>query len=141
MQIAGPHIEQIPAELTWNLRHQVMYPEKELNDVKLENDEDGIHFGLFDHNKLIGIVSWFKLDNKAQFRKLAIVEEFQGKNYGTLLMEYIIAFSKTENAELLWCNSRVSAAGFYTKFGFKPTGNTFKKDGHDFEIMELSLNN
>ena len=134
-----PHIEQIPAELTWRIRHEVMYPEKELKDVQLEDDQDGIHFGLFDHNQLISVVSWFKKGNNVQFRKLATLNQFQGSGYGTLLMEHIIAFSKTEKADMLWCNSRQNTTGFYQRFGFNLTNKTFNKDGHDFVIMELPL--
>ncbi|WP_245580838.1 GNAT family N-acetyltransferase [Daejeonella oryzae] len=132
-------IEQIPAELTWAIRHEVMYPEKELKDIKLADDEDGIHFGLFDHNQLISIVSWFKRGNNAQFRKLATVKQYQGFGYATLLMEHIIEFSKSERADMLWCNSRKNVSDFYKKLGFKLTENTFNQDGYDFVIMELSL--
>jgi N-acetylglutamate synthase-like GNAT family acetyltransferase len=133
----SPHIEQIQPELTWHIRHQVLYPEKELKDIKLADDEDGIHFGLFDNNQLIGVVSWFKRGKNAQFRKLAVLNQFQKSGYGTLFMEHVIAFSKTEGAEMLWCNSRQNTADFYKRFGFNLTDNTFNKDGRDFVIMEL----
>jgi predicted GNAT family N-acyltransferase len=44
-------------------------------------------------------------------------------------------------AEKLWCNSRVSATGFYSKFGFTETDQRSVSNGIDFVIMELQLNN
>ena len=53
------HIEQIAPHLTWPIRYQVMYPEHDLDFVKIENDDEGIHFGLYYNQKLTGIVSVF----------------------------------------------------------------------------------
>ena len=118
-----------------------MYPDKKLEDVKLTDDEEGIHFGLFDHNRLISVGSWFRRnENEAQFRKLATLEEFRNSGYGTLLMNYIIDFSESEKIQILWCNARLNAFRFYRKLGFTEKGNTFGKDGIDYVIMQLELN-
>lgn len=133
------HIEQIPLELTWPIRQQVMYPGESLEKVKLKDDPEGIHFGLFDNNQLISICSWFKKDKKAQFRKFATLTQFQGSGYGTQLLKYIIQFSIRESVDILWCNARISAIEFYKKLGFTETQTRFKKNGHEFVIMQLVL--
>lgn len=134
-----PQIEHIPPYLVWPLRHQVMYPEMSFEDVKLKNDEDGVHLGLFDHNKLISVVSLFQNGDQMQFRKFATHNDFQGMGFGSLLLEYLTGFSKEEGCKRLWCNARKIASGFYKKHGFQETSQTFFKDGHDFVIMELYL--
>ena len=134
------HIEQIPLELAWQIRHKVLYPDESPEAVKLPDDEDGIHFGLFDHNKLISVASWFRRNKtEAQFRKLATLEEFRNLGYGTSLMQYIIDFSESENIKFLWCNARVKALNFYKKLGFTETESTFSKNDIDYEIMRLEL--
>ena len=44
-------------------------------------------------------------------------------------------------SEKIWCNARVSAAGFYSKFGFIQTNQRSVSNGIDFVIMELQLDN
>jgi predicted GNAT family N-acyltransferase len=135
-----PHIEQIPIELALQIRHLAMYPDKELTDVKLQDDADGIHFGLFENNKLVSVGSWFRRnESEAQFRKLATVEEYRNSGLGTLLLQYLIDFSKAEKIKILWCNARVNALTFYKRAGFNETGQVFTKDGIDYIIIQLEL--
>jgi len=133
-------IEQIFPSLTWRIRHEVMYPELPFDSVKLEDDFEGIHFGLYADHQLQGVVSLFHKGDVYQFRKLAIKTDVQKSGLGTKLMEYILDFCKIQRATLLWCNARVNAKDFYYKFGFHETENTFFKDGYDFVIMEKKLN-
>lgn len=132
-------IEQIPAYLVWPLRKQVMHPEMSIDDVKLENDDMGMHFGLFDHNKLISVISVFEDKEEIQFRKFATLSEYQGKGYGSTLLEFVINFSKEQKCKRLWCNARKKASEFYKNFGFKETTQTFTQNGYDFVIMELYM--
>ena len=135
-----PHIEQIPLELALQIRHRAMYPDKNPEAVKLADDEDGIHFGLFDNNQLISVVSWFKHhETEAQFRKLATLKEFRNLGYGTTLLNYIIDFSEGEKIKRLWCNAREKALNFYKKLGFIETQTTFERDGIPYIIIQLEL--
>lgn len=132
-------IKQITSDLTWPIRFKVMYPEHNLDFVKLENDDEGIHFGLYYYQKLTGIVTVFNEGSIYQFRKLAILEEAQGLGLGKKLMENVIEYCKIKKGQKLWCNARVNAKDFYKRLGFKETENVFFKDGYDFVIMELDL--
>ena len=134
-----PSIEQIPPYLVWPLRREVMYPEMTIEEVKLPEDESGIHFGLFDHHKLITVVSTFRDGDEMQFRKFATLNEYQGMGYGGIMLEHVIRFAKEEGCKRLWCNARKNASGFYQKAGFTETTQTFSQNGFDFVIMELSL--
>jgi GNAT superfamily N-acetyltransferase len=135
------NIEQIPAGLTWNLRREVMYPDKELQDVMLEDDDEGIHFGYFENNRLVSVISWFRTgENEARFRKFATLTELQGRGIGSRLLEYVIAYSRENRIEKLWCNARKAVSGFYCKFGFEEIRDGGSKDGHVFVIMELRIN-
>jgi len=135
------HIEQITHELTWRIRRDVLYPGQPLEKIRLVDDENGMHLGLFDDNKLISVLSFFKSGNSIQFRKFATLEPYQRKGYGTELLNYLLELSVAENDERIWCNARKNASGFYSKFGFKETEKSFQKDGHDFVIMEKILKN
>ncbi len=134
-------IEQIRFDLTWKIRHEVMYPDLPYDVIKLENDENGIHFGLYVDHQLTAVVSLFNTGKVSQFRKFATLTSAQGKGYGTMLLNHIINYVKDMGSEKLWCNARISAANFYSKFGFKQTNQRSVSNGIDFVIMELELNN
>ena len=139
MQADQVQIEQIRYELTWRIRHEVMYPELPFDAIKLSADPEGIHFGLYVGNQLTSVVSVFHEGDVYQFRKFATLNASQGKGYGSQLLFYIISYVAQEGGLKLWCNARVSAMDFYEKFSFRPKGEYFSEHGIDFVIMELEL--
>ena len=134
-----PVVEQIFPSLTWRIRHVTMYPDKPYDFVKLENDFDGIHFGIYVAYELTGVVSLFIENGIGQFRKLAVLPEAQHNGLGTQLMEYLIDFCKVQKLTKLWCNARVNSKHFYAKFGFHETDQTYSAAGFDFVKMELEI--
>jgi GNAT superfamily N-acetyltransferase len=132
-------IEQIRPELTWRLRQQVLYLAQKLYEMELDEDNDGIHFGAFTEDKLVGIISLFQQGTSFQFRKLAVLPEFQKMGIGNQLLSRVEEFASSEGGTLIWCNARVSAIGFYIKAGYAHTGRLFSKNGFDYEILEKSI--
>jgi ribosomal protein S18 acetylase RimI-like enzyme len=132
-------IEQITPSLTWRLRRDVLYPERTLPEMEMDEDADGIHFGAFKDDKLAGIISLFQKGTSFQFRKLAVDPALQHMGVGSSLLQQITTYSKENGGTLLWCNARVSAIGFYVKAGYSGTGKTFSKNGFDYEIMEKMI--
>lgn len=134
-------IEQIRPELTWRLRKAILYPAQPLYEMEMEEDNHGYHFGAFEGDELIAVVSLFQNGDDFQFRKFAVVEGKQGQGIGSKLLQYITNFAINENGKRLWCNARLSAIGFYLKAGFSQTGTLFSRNGFDYEIMEKYLDN
>ena len=132
-------IKAIEASQTWQIRHEVMWPDHPFEFVQLEEDNLGLHFGVFDHEKLVSIVSCFIVDDEMQFRKLATLEEFQGKGIASQLLNYILKLAKEKNLNKMWCNARTNKKTFYEKFGMKDTHKTFVKANQEFTIMEILL--
>jgi len=132
-------IKSIKASQTWQIRHEVMWPDQPLEFVQLEEDNLGLHFGVFDQKKLISIVSCFVVDDEMQFRKLATLQEFQGKGSASRLLHYILKLAKEKNLKKVWCNARTNKKSFYEKFGMKDTLKTFIKANQEFTIMEIIL--
>ncbi|HEY0898470.1 MAG TPA: GNAT family N-acetyltransferase [Sphingobacteriaceae bacterium] len=134
-------IEQIAPYNTWAIRHKVLYPDQPFDLVRLEEDETGMHFGLFDNNKLVTVISTFRKGDEMQFRKFATLPEYQGKGYGTSMMNYIMNFAREEDLSRVWCSARVTAETFYARFGFSRMGEHFSKNGIDYVIMEHCISN
>lgn len=132
-------IEQIRPELTWRLRQQVLYPAQKLYEMELDEDNEGVHFGAFTEDKLVGIISLFQHGESFQFRKLAVLPEFQKKGIGNSLLNRVEEFAGSEGGAKIWCNARVSAIGFYIKDGYEHTGQLFSKNGFDYEILEKGI--
>lgn len=132
-------IEQIRPELTWRLRQEVLYPAQKLYEMELDEDQEGIHFGAFTDDKLVGVVSLFQTETSFQFRKLAVSTEYQKMGIGNALLLRVEEFAGSEGGTLIWCNARVSAIGFYMKAGYAHTGELFAKNGFDYEILEKEI--
>ena len=133
-------IAAIKASETWEIRHKVIWPDKPFEFVQLEEDNSGLHFGVFDQQKLVSIVSCFIVDDEMQFRKLARLKEYQGNGIATLLLNHILKLAKEKGMRKVWCNARANKKSFYEKFGMIYNGNTFIKSDQEFSIMEILLN-
>ena len=132
-------IEQITPTLTWRLRRDVLYPAQKVFEMEMEEDADGVHFGAFRDNKLVGVVSLFQNGSSVQFRKLAVDLAAQHAGIGTALLNYITTYAQENGGTSLWCNARVSAIDFYLKAGFSKTGKLFSKKGFDYEILNKMI--
>ncbi|TPG42306.1 GNAT family N-acetyltransferase [Flavobacterium pectinovorum] len=132
-------IKAIEASQTWEIRHKVMWPDQPIEFVQLEEDDLGLHFGVFDQEKLVSIVSCFVVDQEMQFRKLATLEEFQGKGIASELLNFIFKSAREQNLRKIWCNARSNKKLFYEKFGMTDTHKKFSKEGQEFTIMEVLL--
>jgi phosphoribosylformimino-5-aminoimidazole carboxamide ribotide isomerase len=130
-----------PVSLTdvWAMRQCVMYPQENLDFVKLEEDNVGLHWGVYTRNGLVSVISVFEQRNTVQFRKFATLAHEQGKGYGTALLQYVLDWAKRKGKQSIWCNARLSATGIYKKFGMQATGQTWQKYGLDFIKMEKQL--
>ncbi|RFS18083.1 GNAT family N-acetyltransferase [Emticicia sp. C21] len=132
-------LKQIQADETWALRHKVMWPDKPLDFVILPNDADGLHYGLFENGQLVSVISLFIKGDHAQFRKFATDTAYQGKGYGSQLLEFLIDTAKGLDIKELTCDARVTAIRFYKKFGMRTDSEIFQKSGKDYVRMSLRI--
>jgi GNAT superfamily N-acetyltransferase len=132
-------VEQIFPPLTWRIRKLAMYPEKEIKQMELSNDFEGVHFGIYHEYELTGVVSLFVDGNKAQFRKMAVLPADQGKGFGKQLLLYVIDYCKQQRIETLWCNARTSAVVFYQKIGFVTIAEPYLQNQLEYVKMEIKV--
>ena len=132
-------IKNAPLKDVLEMRREVMYPAFAIEQVKLKDDEDGTHLGLYLDEKLIAVISVFVRNDVMQFRKFATKEAYQNKGYGTVLLEYVMKVATEKHCVSIWCNARVGAKRFYEKFGMSAIGDTWLQDGHEFIKMEKQL--
>lgn len=140
MEIDSLYIEQVIATRTWKLRQEVLYPEGSLKDVMIDADFEGTHFAASVEGKIVGVISVFKL-NKGhyQFRKFAVLPQFQGYGIGTALFIAVFDFCRLWKGTLLFCDARVEAVPFYEKLGMHVKGAFFFKNDLEYVCMEMDL--
>ncbi|MCS3556308.1 MULTISPECIES: GNAT family N-acetyltransferase [Sphingobacterium] len=142
MEIDSLYIEQVIATRTWKLRQQVLYPEGSLKDVMIDADFDGTHFAATIAGELIGVISVFKIEEgHYQFRKFAVLPQFQGNGIGTALFKSVVDFCRLWNGVSLFCDARIAAVPFYEKLGMHIKGEHFFKKELEYVRMEIGLFN
>lgn len=128
-------VKEITASATYPVRHKVLRQGKPIESCAFNNDElaSTFHFGLYYYNELIGVASFlknahaqFSNKNQYQLRGMAILQQFQGKKFGELLLNESLKTLKTKGITFTWCNAREQAVGFYINYGFQVAGNAFQ---------------
>jgi phosphoribosylformimino-5-aminoimidazole carboxamide ribotide isomerase len=129
-------IKEVDLDTVWRLRREVLYPERSIDGAKLENDQAGTHLGLYIENRPISVISFFRDGNVCRFRKFATLPAYQGKGYGSLLLEHIMELAESASAASIWCNARITAQSLYERFDMKPVGNPWEEKGYTYIKME-----
>lgn len=131
-------IKKLNKERVWDIRHRVLWPDRDIEYIQLEDDDEGIHFGLVVEDRLVSVISLFVRDGIAQFRKFATLQEEQGKGYGSILLHHTLKEASRLGAKRIWCNARKNKTHFYSRFGFEEKGDVLEKEGQEYIMMEKS---
>lgn len=129
-------ITEVPYHDVLTMRQQVMYPDKDTEFVKLSDDDQALHIGVYEKDELVSVMSIFLHGRDVQFRKLATRNDMQGKGFASALMQWLIDYANDMKLNRLWCNARINATGFYSKFGYEETDERFSKNGYEYVVME-----
>ena len=132
-------IKKIRPEDTYQIRHEVMWSHKSIDFVKIADDTEGVHLGLFLEEKLVSIVSLFFKNHTVQFRKFATLVEYQGRGLGAMLLNYIFQVIENQGIKKIWCSARSEKKEFYEKFGMVVTSEPLLKNGIEYVVMERSF--
>ena len=130
-------------KISWDealpIRHMVLWPNKPLLFCKVDEDETAQHYGVYAKNKLVCVASIYLNGRVARLRKFATLAEFQGQGLGSNIIMHILKELKKADVESFWCDARITASGFYKKFGMQQQGTTFIKSDIEYIKMVVSL--
>jgi len=132
-------IKEVRLKEVLAIRQKVMWPDKPLSFVEVPGDWEAIHLGGFVNGLLVSVISLFIEKEHAQFRKFATLTAYQGKGYGTTLLQYVFTYLKSNNIKSVTCNARVEKAEFYASFGMYRTPVTFQKEQVAYVVMAKIL--
>jgi GNAT superfamily N-acetyltransferase len=146
-----PHeIAEVNATDTHGLRRAVLRKDVASTDVVFpEDDMDGaFHLAALSDDDVCAVASFspsptpFRPDATAwQLRGMAVADHRQRQGLGEALLRHAIDRVRAVGAEVLWCNARDSAQGFYARLGFVVEGDGFvtKTTGLPHHVMVLDL--
>ena len=131
-------VDEVPAELTYDLRGAVLRPNG--GEIVWAGDEDPATFHLAartDEGDVVGVVRfspapcpWRPLARAPwQLRGMATGSAVRGSGAGRLLVIDGLERVTARGGDLVWCDARVSAAGFYERMGFTVVTDEFEKTG------------
>jgi predicted GNAT family N-acyltransferase len=126
-------IQEINLDTVWQIRHQVMWPERDVSFVRIPQDAEAKHLGVLLDGRCVSIISLFAAPDGLQFRKFATLTSEQGKGFGSYLLRHVMA---THAGQKIWCHARVEKQAFYEKFGLIVCSSPFEKAGKTYVRME-----
>jgi predicted GNAT family N-acyltransferase len=131
-------VEEVAAEVTYGLRRSILRPDG--GDVVWAGDEDPSTFHLAARTpdgRVVGVVRFspapcpWRADAGApwQLRGMATDPQVRGSGAGRGLLVAGLDAVLARGGDLVWCDARVSAAGFYERMGFTVVTSPFDKPG------------
>ena len=125
---------------TCELRNEVLRKPLGLNlyDEDLKQEQDQLHFGLFDHgNSLIAcVIAVPQGSGQAKLRQMAVKAGYEGQGVGRRLLLSLEARLACQGVAQLSLHARISAVGFYEKLGYVRSGDSFVEVGLPHIRME-----
>ena len=127
-------VKEIKPKDCYFIRHQVLWQHKSFDECGIDIDDQAgaFHLGAYKGDELICVASFFK-QSQAKFSKqhqyrlraMATLSSSQNTGAARALLNTAFKILKDKDQDLLWCDARIIATGFYEKLGFKKLGDTY----------------
>jgi predicted GNAT family N-acyltransferase len=129
-------IKQLETKDIQKLRHEILWQHK-ISDkdcvIDADSFKDTFHIGAVKNNDVVGTSTFivdkndkFNTDNQYRLRAMATSYKVRGEGVGKQIIEFAIEkLKQMNNVEILWCDARLKATGFYEKLGFKTLGDVY----------------
>ena len=135
---AGPvTVDEVPPEVTYELRGAILRPNG--GEITWPGDEDAetFHLAARIDGRVVGVVRfspapcpWRPLASEAwQLRGMATDTVVRGSGAGRAMVENGLQRVAARGGDLVWCDARTTAAGFYERMGFTVVTDEFDKPG------------
>jgi GNAT superfamily N-acetyltransferase len=127
-------VEDVPAEATHDLRWRILRDSRPGAPVVFPEDSrpGAFHLAVREGDTIAAVGSFsqeatpHRPGRRAfRLRGMAVDGPFQHQGLGRLLVTTAIERHRRDGVDVLWCNGRDSAAGFYARLGFEVVGEGF----------------
>jgi predicted GNAT family N-acyltransferase len=130
-------VDEVAPEVTYPLRGSVLRPDG--GEITWAGDEDPatFHLAARTDERVVGVVRFSpaacpwrpEARSPWQLRGMATDAAVRGTGAGRLLVDDGLARVAARGGDLVWCDARVPAAGFYERMGFTVVTEPFDKPG------------
>ena len=110
------------------LRYELFYAEHSLpwHIVQDESQAEYFHAAILIKNSVVAYGQLVPQNNSVyKISQMVVKPSYQGQNFGSRILLFLIEQAKKEGAIALTLNARTTAVGFYQKFGFQTHGKQF----------------
>jgi GNAT superfamily N-acetyltransferase len=128
-------VEDVAAEATHDLRWRILRDGRPGAPVVFPEDSraDAFHLAVRADDGTVVAVASFSAEatphcpgrRAVRLRGMAVDWPAQHHGLGRLLVTTVVDRLRRDGVEVLWCNARDSAAGFYARLGFDVVGDGF----------------
>ncbi|SHH41769.1 Acetyltransferase (GNAT) domain-containing protein [Jatrophihabitans endophyticus] len=125
-------IREVDAAVTRPLRLDVLRPGHTPDTVPPGDVAGAVHLAAYDDDELVGAVAVHEhafaprpAEPAMQFSGMAVAEDRRGSGVGAALLAAVVATAERHGAQVVWCNARSYARGFYERGGFAAIGDEF----------------
>ncbi len=128
-------VEFISTEMTFPLRLEVLWKHKKtFKECRLDTDDikTTFHVGVMKEGKIVSVGTFLEQRNKTfneekqyRLRAMATLPIMKNSGYGKQIVEFACKELKNRKIEILWCDAREKAVGFYEKLGFQTKGDFY----------------
>lgn len=126
-------VRRVQPEETYDLRRRILRANQPDANVRLYADTEPrtAHFGAYLDGALVGTATFMFESREGKssewrLRGMATLTEYQGRGVGRALLGAGSAFVREQGGEMIWCNARETALGFYLKLGFAVVSEKFQ---------------
>jgi GNAT superfamily N-acetyltransferase len=143
-------VEEVPAEATHDLRRRILRGNRPDAVVVFPEDHrpGAFHLAVRHDDTTLAVASFSAEGtphrpgrSAVRLRGMAVDWPFQQHGVGRLLVTTVIDRLRSGGVDVLWCNARDSAGGFYSRLGFEVVGEGFvlPESGIAHHVMLLDL--
>lgn len=131
-------IQEITAETSRPLRHSILRPHQTLADCVYPGDEDpmSFHVGAYVDELLVCVASFFaqsterlKQAKQYRLRGMGTLPAHRGIGIGAAVLQKGEEIAREKGSDVLWCNARTTASGYYVKQGYTAFEDEFEIEG------------
>lgn len=133
--MAAIEIKELSPIETYPIRQAVLWPDKPLSHIMLDQDEEGMHFGAWYQDQLVAVISVFVQGHSGQFRKFATLKAYQSQGIGSQLLNHVFRTLSARGVNEVWCYARVETQAFYMRHGMQRLGEELIRSGKAYVVM------
>ena len=146
-------VKRVDSQVLRSVRHKVLWPHLANSKqaiIDIDNSKGAIHLAAFYKGDVVGVASLFnkkcerfpglfKSLKVRRLRAMGVLDNMRGAGVGALIIQKAIEELKGDGVDVVWCDAREVAWGFYELQGFKFGGQMNGEDLEAYQVPNVGL--